>query len=238
MSHEPTTPFLSLTLEEFQEGLAAAAANTALEQGYALGDLSTMTEATLQELLDRLFGQLVYLDGANATSLKYWVVDADGKYIAYLEDVERLREWLLAVQEYRYEFEVHGDAAAKDAFYELVNRDGGFIDHLRSRFGGSVPLTIRPYDQWRQSYYRSKLHFVQPGAVRYPRLFSSLMRVYAETLPAGGTFRILMAPIELAENASSGIVAERAEVAIIPDASADDIVAEGTETLIGAYVFS
>jgi hypothetical protein len=237
MSHLPDI-FANIPLSEFEAALAAAA-STAAEPFSAL-TREELEDLALTELLARTYGELNYLASGDYedTEIDYWVVDADGKYVGHLENSQELFDWLIAGQNSWYMFQIQGTVKDVETWHRLANSEGGFVDHIRSRYGGTVPPTLNPADEWRQSYLRTNYHVVQVSHVKYPLLLAQLMSVYRRTLPAGATFSLLIDAGTLEDSAEGANVTEASEAALIPDNVAEEAADDFSEATFSARVIT
>lgn len=237
MSHLPDI-FANIPLSEFEAALAAAASTAA--EAYSAMTREELEELALTELLSRTYGELNYLASGDyeTTHINYWVVDQDGNFVGHLENSQELFDWLAAGQEYWYRFTVYAAAPDVESWHALANSKGGFVDHLKTRYGGTVPNNINLADEWRKSYLRSNYHVIQVSHVKYPSILGQLMKVYRRTLPAGAAFSLLIDAGTLEDSAEGATVTEASEAAYVPDNVAEEAADDFSEATFSARVIA
>jgi len=136
----------------------------------------------------------------------FHILDKDGLIIGYVETEAEATALLENLPDDIYTFFLGGLPGDVDRFMLQLNGGLGlsptFFEMLEGKYG-RVPESINPFEELKDEYLRNNVFFIK---LRYDmintRLAAQLLSVLRKTLPAGGTFFVIIEKREIAEGLS------------------------------------
>ena len=128
--------------------------------------------------------------------MPYYVYDAEGKLVGYIEKSSDIERYLASLPEDFYSFPVGATAEDANRFMLQLNTrpdadTPSFFDRLVTRYG-RVPVQINPFAEIKDLVFGNNAFFIKLKNFIDASLMSQLLSVLRVTLPAGSKFFLIM----------------------------------------------